>query len=894
VSGPGVRTLAVAAQLALATWIVYRYQLESRGFLHLLILTCGGFVVHAALPARLRLGFFLALSLAGIVLVLGWGNAGILVGLGLALVGLCHLPVSWSARVGLLVLVGAALAWARARGLGPEAVWPILASMFMFRLIGYVHDLRHSQRQLSWRWSLSYFFLLPNVCFPLFPVVDFKKLRAGYFDEDAPEIYQRGVEWMLRGILHLLLYRVAYRFPTIDPLAVEGAGDLLRHLFTAFPLYLQVSGTFHLAVGMLLLFGFDLPATHDRYFLASSLTDFWRRINIYWKDFVLRIVFYPVHDRVRRLGATPALVAATLAVFVASWGLHAYQTFWLTGSAFWAWNDFLFWMVLGAGMVVNVIREDRRRGRPAAGLPRWLRIAAVFVSINVLWSMWTADSLGQWLGLWSAAPWLAGGLPALVGFLVTASFLVERRQAPRRRLPEPRRPRPFRFRAASTAAGLVAILVLGSPAVHGRLGSGPAEIVEASKASRLNQRDARVLARGYYERLTPAGLRNPALRELYTGRPDDWLRLDETAIWRPLDDFLGGELVPSRRIRFKGAELSTNRWGLRGAEIDRAKPAGTARVAFLGSSHTMGSGVGDEETFASLYEDRLHGGGRRYEVLSFAVAGYSALQDLYQLERKGLDFDPDAVVEVGHTHDVDKAVRYLASVLHDRRPIPYRELGDLLDRAGARSGDARVVVERRLRPHRWEVLAWAYGAIVERCRRAGVAPVFVFLPLLEGDRRADVDRLLAIAAEAGFHVVDLGDVYAGHDVAELRLAPWDLHPNALTHRLIADRLVHRLGLESLDRLMDDRPMTSIRETVRSFILREYLPGASPAELADDTELLRSGIVSSIARLRLRAFLEDEFDVELAGHELDAEHFGTVERIARLVRSKLEDTGWTSP
>jgi acyl carrier protein len=89
-------------------------------------------------------------------------------------------------------------------------------------------------------------------------------------------------------------------------------------------------------------------------------------------------------------------------------------------------------------------------------------------------------------------------------------------------------------------------------------------------------------------------------------------------------------------------------------------------------------------------------------------------------------------------------------------------------------------------------------------------------------------------------------------------------------------------------------MTSIRETVRSFILREYLPGASPAELADDTELLRSGIVSSIARLRLRAFLEDEFDVELAGHELDAEHFGTVERIARLVRSKLEDTGWTSP
>ncbi len=82
-------------------------------------------------------------------------------------------------------------------------------------------------------------------------------------------------------------------------------------------------------------------------------------------------------------------------------------------------------------------------------------------------------------------------------------------------------------------------------------------------------------------------------------------------------------------------------------------------------------------------------------------------------------------------------------------------------------------------------------------------------------------------------------------------------------------------------------MSTIRDTVRSFILREYLPGVAPEELGDDTELIESGIVNSIARLRLRAFLEEELDVELAGHELDFEHFGTVERIVRLLRSKLE-------
>ena len=80
-------------------------------------------------------------------------------------------------------------------------------------------------------------------------------------------------------------------------------------------------------------------------------------------------------------------------------------------------------------------------------------------------------------------------------------------------------------------------------------------------------------------------------------------------------------------------------------------------------------------------------------------------------------------------------------------------------------------------------------------------------------------------------------------------------------------------------------MTEIRDTVRTYILREHLPGTDPSELTDDTELIDSGIVDSIARLRLRAYLEEEYDIELQGHELDFEHFSTIADIARLVGSK---------
>ena len=92
----------------------------------------------------------------------------------------------------------------------------------------------------------------------------------------------------------------------LAPSEVQDPGDLVQYVVSNFLLYLRVSGTFHLIVGMLYLFGFRLPETHHRYFLASSFTDFWRRINIYWKDFMLKIFYYPAVFRLRRLGMTSA------------------------------------------------------------------------------------------------------------------------------------------------------------------------------------------------------------------------------------------------------------------------------------------------------------------------------------------------------------------------------------------------------------------------------------------------------------------------------------------------------------------------------------------------------------------------------------------------------------
>ena len=78
---------------------------------------------------------------------------------------------------------------------------------------------------------------------------------------------------------------------------------------------------------------------------------------------------------------------------------------------------------------------------------------------------------------------------------------------------------------------------------------------------------------------------------------------------------------------------------------------------------------------------------------------------------------------------------------------------------------------------------------------------------------------------------------------------------------------------------------SIEAAVKQYILGEFLPGEDPGELQESTPLLTTGILDSIATLKLVGFLEQEFSITIEAHEADAEHLDTIERIAALVRSK---------
>jgi len=85
-------------------------------------------------------------------------------------------------------------------------------------------------------------------------------------------------------------------------------------------------------------------------------------------------------------------------------------------------------------------------------------------------------------------------------------------------------------------------------------------------------------------------------------------------------------------------------------------------------------------------------------------------------------------------------------------------------------------------------------------------------------------------------------------------------------------------------------MESIESTVRSFILRQFLPDANPDELTESTPLVTGGILDSMATVRLIMFLEQHFQIEIPPHEVTAQHLANVARIAALVRGKQKAPG----
>ncbi|MDR7219921.1 acyl carrier protein [Aminobacter aminovorans] len=77
----------------------------------------------------------------------------------------------------------------------------------------------------------------------------------------------------------------------------------------------------------------------------------------------------------------------------------------------------------------------------------------------------------------------------------------------------------------------------------------------------------------------------------------------------------------------------------------------------------------------------------------------------------------------------------------------------------------------------------------------------------------------------------------------------------------------------------------IKDTVKAFIIDNFLFGDTSYALADDVSLIESGVIDSTGVLELVTYIEDQFGLEMADSDIVPANLDSLVRIAAFIEAK---------
>ena len=586
-----LRFLAIALQLGLILVVVHLFRIEQdRFFLEMLGLCTGGFLIHTWLPDRFRLPFFCLLSLFSIVLFLGWMPAAFVLGIGAGLIALCQLRVRLLFQVLLTLVAGLILFIWRVES--DAGFWVIVGAMFMFRIIVFLYECGQAERPPLVQ-TVAYFFCLPSVCFTLLPVIDFKTFRDTYYDDEPFVIYHTGVVWIVRGLTHLLAYRFIKYFVLPAPHEIVDFPHFMLFLAANYALYLRVSGWFHIITGSCTCW---LQLARMTITFWRHVSDIWRRISIYWKDFMTNVFFFPAFYAYA--GSVLYILVGSLFVF-GNLALALYQIFSgrpcrsdgatprcgrRRGRGFDApcgtfgdvppchrtrkcADSAAFGMSLMAKdhSTFVLVSHSGRDGHCPARRTSVLADSGAFGGKDVLFilvGILVIMAVGAIIGFASAAP--------NVQRLVSNIPLVTRYAVP---------------------VMLLALIAFGIPQVGDVLGPDASDVLATMRLETTEPVEALVTVQGYYEQIADVPLPSSPLAVLpWRPKPAPPL-VNYAEFSRPVDDWLERELIPGWTGTVADKQFTVNDLGMRDRHDRTEKSRRACCIAAVGSSIVMGWGA---------------------------------------------------------------------------------------------------------------------------------------------------------------------------------------------------------------------------------------------------------------------------------------------------------------
>lgn len=806
-------------------YIIIRYHVEkSSGIIEYAPVVIVSFVIYSFIPLRFRPAFLFSISLSIIYLAFGLLAGSFFITVGLGMIFICHLPIKFNIRLSLILFIVFILAIFRNDFFYfPRVTMSVMymAPMFMFRLIIYLYEIKHGLMPglMPAKWqNITYFFLFPNIFFLFFPIIDYKTYIKTYYNAPEKEIWQKGIRWMLRGLVHIMCYRLICFNLLIEPSNVYDLPTLLQYIVVNYSLILRLSGIFHFIIGLLCMFGLNLPEIFNNYFIATSFADLWRRINIYWRDFILKVFFYPIMFRYKKKTCLPdrlvkknLLPITMMTVFIITWLLHSYQLFWITGMVSFKLVDAIFWLTVGACITINSVIIERRTlaGRKDEEAKndlkpysiKIIKIMGMLLFMSVMWSLWNSSSLEDWVYVISKAQFFSSQqlieiLLIIVAFAVVGiltQFILKNNNVKQLINKKPHET------VVLTLSLLSLLVVFSFKNIHSKMPSVLQTIIQNLNNSSPNIIEKDKADIGYYDRLIEGdeertiGIGGKSFKALIGKKSYSYVDA-----YNLTNDIMYRRMKPNLKINGIDHDFQTNSFGMRDKEYSLRKPSGTKRIALLGGSYQMGSGVNNDQVFEAITEARMNKEmtdsiNKQYEIFNFSAGGYYLLQQVELVNTTVFQYDMDGLIYFAHTDERAKVIHFFANSIKRKLPLKYTFLKYIQEISGARSYMSVLRIQELLTPYSDIIMKWGYKEIAEQCKKNNAVPIWAFMPTTTEDvDMKEYNELKAYVETLGFVTLDMRDAYGNVDKKEIQISEWNTHPNVLGHRLIAERFYREL------------------------------------------------------------------------------------------------------
>ncbi|MGL4596653.1 MAG: hypothetical protein ACRCYO_03940, partial [Bacteroidia bacterium] len=795
--------------------LLIRFEIEAHQGLPIIAIPIAvSVLINYWLPPRFTP--LLLLSTTTYILFLAFGpiGAGVFLALALLYFFIAHLPLAFSVRVILILLLTLGLVLLRMQIFYMPRllqVLPWLGSMLMFRFILYMHELKHEkpENKTGLLMRLAYLLVPVNMAMPLFPIIDYKNFLRGHVDGQNNTQRQLALRRILLGICCMLLYRIAYQFLP-NAATLNSTSEVAQYILFSYILILRMIALFWMAIGIIGLYGFALPPVFDNPFFITGFGEIWRKINIYWRSFVTKVFYFPIYFKLRKKIRYPVLISS-LCVFIITWQLHNWQWFWLRGHFLFKINDLLYWLILGACISFSLSRQasETEIKTVATGwknsIITILRACGMFLFMSFLWSLWNSSSISEWIFLLSKSSQnfpdirtCVNVFGLLVVFIAIASVLHKSYTSLQAKTQK-------WFTYSTNGQGMLVaccglcLLLISLPAFQ-QLGSQRVQTAIGNIISNSsNQQDKETAEQGYYEKLVNQS-GEPAPWELVIEKKHRAAGADQLII--QTHNLLQRAYKPNAYIRVDERYwMRTNMWGMRDTNYTKEKPTETFRIALLGGSYEMGAGVNNNEIFEAIIEKRLNETLRQHpefkfqkiELLNFAGGGYHLPQHLWLCDHKIFDFNPDLVLYIAHSEDARRLNGFMSNLIQNGIALEYDYYNTIKKESGARQGQSNTEIRNRLFPYNEKLMRWTTGEMAKRCSKHGARFQLAYLPAL-ADEKNTAELIFWKSVMTELHqqnslienkILSLETIWDNINRMEYRISKSNSHPNKKGHERIA-------------------------------------------------------------------------------------------------------------